>query len=69
MKSWYKYELWYCGSCVSESEYEYESESEAQQEAKNQIRDIIDYWKKEKSYEGEMPDDFEIKIKEKVLEL
>ncbi len=66
MRTVYKYEIWFDGSCIIDragyDDTEFESEEEANEEALEAAEDTIQYWKDENSWNGETLGDFDIRI-------
>ena len=68
----YAYEIWYEGQAIQQSanaDCWYDSEVDAEDDAEVAISDIIDEWKSDGVWSGEVEEDFDIKIIEReVLE-
>lgn len=58
----FRYELWFEGNCLTETDYEYETYWEAEEEASLDIEGRIDDWKANDAYNGETENDFEVII-------
>lgn len=64
----YGYEVWFEGQALTETtQYDdwFESEEEANEAACDYIRDKIDDWKSDGCWDGEVEEDFDIKIIER----
>ncbi len=59
----WKFELWFDGNMLTESDYEFDTEEEAEEEAKDTAEYKIQLWKIDDAYSGETVDDFDIRLK------
>lgn len=64
----YAYEIWYEGQALIQSanaDEWFESENEADDEARDAIIELLDDWKSDGCWDGEVEEDFDIKIIER----
>ena len=64
----YAYEVWYEGQALVQSanaDEWFESKTDAEDEAEATISEILDEWKSDGCWDGEVKEDFDIKIIER----